>query len=354
MEVGRQEEPTDAPDDLLLEEAQAGSLLGEGNVPGSDPLPGEGSEPMPGGGEARPETEPLFAEETEPETDGVFDEEWPEDGETVMEEEFMLENTLPSASGDGMMRISMEPYSSSFFGNQLSGSAKGLYDKLEEYFVKNKKTGPLKLTLESWDGLSAYTFEVHNTSKENQEYRNTPEYKRFHEKMSFDLHSAYKAFSCDHPEMFWTTFVRGLREYRTSQVGSSVTGIVTAWTITPMSAFPDAETLTDKYNRAVDAAVARIKKDAANYKGGTEDVKKIMAIHDYLRERLHWDPEGYERYEAEVNAYLVEDDEGKNTSIPAFLARRARFWMMPAPVRSMWGTRRRLKCCAISWESPVC
>jgi hypothetical protein len=178
------------------------------------------------------------------------------------------------------------------YGNQLSGNAKKIYKELVKYFYTNQKTGTLTLKTKI-----SVTFEAKLTGsgKNKQIDVSTKAFKKADDKIWLAFYYASEAFAEDYPEVFWLNYLDLDYEVEVQRNSSYSTGYKGIMIITslypskdtkyPGEFFKGASKRIDEYNKGVQKAVKKIKKNINN---SNSRLAIYLGIHDYICNRISY------------------------------------------------------------------
>lgn len=194
-------------------------------------------------------------------------------------EEQVLESGLSANAKPMLMRMFSRASFNGCYGNQLSGSAREVYDAMVREYVQERKTGVL--TIQFAEPVTFQTLGTPNgggglvwSSKENAEYQ---------QKVSYSMQAAYDAFVYDHPEVFWMDTFYYSTSISFSGGEGSYTGNVSQIVLTPMESYAGAAQENDAFHAAVDSV---LKDMGLNNTMSKWEI--VRGIHNYLCEKLEY------------------------------------------------------------------
>ena len=262
---------------------------------------------VPSETEALPETgiEEVLAEETL--TNGADAEGLLEDPETEelqvvtitetvdLSDPTVVSDTIPAAA----VRMFRMAQFNGCFGNQLTGSARELYDSRVDYYVTKRNTGAMVLSYTLDDSPYTFAAEIIQTQTGKGINTETEEYQAEQQQVLFDLQSSIDAFIYDHPEIFWLRGGKCIYKMSAVGSGSNWTGYVSELFYTPSLAFSGADFLVSAFDSAVTQTVnSLLSKADIDGNGCVEQLELIMTAHDYLCQRFYYDSSSYQNYES--------------------------------------------------------
>lgn len=174
----------------------------------------------------------------------------------------------PVRSGAGTASaFSLDAYSGSY-GDQLSGTAKEIYDSMVKHYVTDKKTDDYVCTFKT-----PFTFEAEvfmgtvmtNTELSDIKYE-----------INCAMQMAQDAFLYDHPELFWLrVFASSYTISTTGNSSSGYTGSISSVIVTPYEVYLGASDNVSEYNAAVDRVISSINIEDSTY-------ETLRNVHDYI------------------------------------------------------------------------
>ncbi|MDO5346406.1 MAG: transglutaminase domain-containing protein, partial [Lachnospiraceae bacterium] len=236
----------------------------------------------------------------------------PDREETLFAVSETMELSDPAVvSGDafyGIKALDLVSYSGCF-GNQLSGTARKLYDARVDYYVNGQNTGTMKLSYDRAESPVTFSADVVTNENGSKQIDQTTEaYKEFRQEVVFSMQSSLDAMIYDHPEIFWLR--GGTYTFSVGAYGSSAKGWVgylSGISYTPKIAFDGAEAMADLFQSGVAQAVSQIQAEAdakGNQDGNTDMLELAREAHDYLCRRLYYDTAALQSYQ-ETGDYRI-------------------------------------------------
>ncbi len=188
---------------------------------------------------------------------------------------FTFENTCVSTFGMNTAQSqSVSPYSlvtySGCYGNQLSGTAKELYDSMVKNYSADKKTGSFEHTFKT-----PFTFKA---EVDSGIITDTPEFVSVKKTIAEAQQMAMDAFLYDCPEVFWFKIMEGTYEITASyDSANGWTGLIKKITIIPTEIYSGASLKASQFESAVDSALSSVTVSESRY-------DTLKSIHDYICE----------------------------------------------------------------------
>ena len=181
------------------------------------------------------------------------------------------------------------------FGDQLSSSARRIYNNRVSFYIQNRKTTSFQVTYTQDNTVLSFPVDV-----EEQEINGEPvavidtgsaSYKSGVESLLKIMQASADAFYYDYPELFW--YRPGSYNYEIDaykMADGTWMGYVKRIISSPSLAYPGASGQLNAFDAGVETAVAQIELSADyNLDGFVSTLEYIQGAHDYLCERMWYD-----------------------------------------------------------------
>jgi len=168
--------------------------------------------------------------------------------------------------------VSTQSEYSNYYGDQLSGLAKELYDAFKKQFITENDNSSYELTLKQPIKFKA---EIKNNSfVENEGLLQA------RKEINIGLQSAADAFLTDHPEAFWIfTVAIGYDAEASYSFSNGWTGYIKQITFTPQEIYAGAFSKISQFDNAVSKTVSEIKQSVAD---SSDRLELLRKVHDWI------------------------------------------------------------------------